>query len=161
IRKHHDGRWEARYTAMVDGAWKRRSIMAKTRQEAATRLRKALSARDPGAVPVSAKETVGNFLEAWLKGAESGLRPRTFASYRQMVRDHLATNLGRLPLARLQPQHVQALREQLLGVGRSAKTVRNVHLVLHRALEKAVRWRLITVNVADLVDPPRVKRREM
>jgi integrase len=32
--------------------------------------------------------------------------------------------------------------------------------VLHRALEQAFRWRLVPANIADLVDPPRVPRRE-
>jgi integrase len=33
--------------------------------------------------------------------------------------------------------------------------------VLHRALQQAVRWRLLSVNVADLVDPPRRQPPEM
>jgi integrase len=49
----------------------------------------------------------------------------------------------------------------LLAAGLSAKTVANVHGVLHRALEQAFRWRLVPANIADLVDPPRVARRQM
>src|SRR2546427_9238159 len=44
---------------------------------------------------------------------------------------------------------------------RSPKTVANIHRVMHRALNQAQRWRLITANVADLVDPPRQRRPEM
>jgi integrase len=39
--------------------------------------------------------------------------------------------------------------------------VRYVHAVVHRALEQAVRWRLLPLNPASLVDPPRIDRREM
>ena len=115
----------------------------------------------PGALNSWAKETVATYLDAWLKGAQSTLRSRTFTSYAQIVRDHLKPELGRIPLARLQPQRVQQLYQDLLDSGRSAKTVRNIHVVLHRGLQQALRWRLVQVNVADLVDPPRVERKEM
>lgn len=161
IRRHHDGRWEARYVMQLAGKMKRRSIMGRTREEVARRLRSALQARDAGAQPVSAKETVAAYLETWLAGAASSLRPRTEASYRQIVRDHLVPRLGRIPLSRLQPQHVQAFLNDLLSAGLSPKTVRNALLVLHRALEQAVRWRLVNLNVAHLVDAPRVAAREM
>jgi integrase len=146
--------------ALVDGEWKRRSIFAARESDVARKLRAALSARDAGAQAISGKETVAGYLTTWLAGAESSVRPRTFASYSQIVGDHLVPHLGRIPLSRLQPHHVQALLQDLL-THRSAKTVRNVHGVLHRALEQAVRWRLLPTNVADLVDPPRVARQEM
>jgi len=122
--------------------------------------RDALSARDAGAHPAPAKETVSTFLDSWLEGTQSSLRPRTFVSYSQIVRDHLKPTLGRIPLARLQPQQVQLLYAQLLA-DHAPKTVRNVHVTLHRALAQAQRWRLVPTNVADLVDPPRLSRPEM
>lgn len=156
-----DGRWEGRYHIEVGGLWKRMSVFGRTKAETAKKLRDALSARDAGAHPAPAKETVAIFLDSWLEGTQSSLRPRMFASYRQIVRDHLKPALGRVPLARLQPQQVNLLYAQLLQAGRAPKTVRNVHVTLHRALAQAHRWRLVTTNVADLVDPPRVSRPEM
>lgn len=156
-----DGRWEARYTAEVDGAWKRRSVFGRTKAEAAKQLRSALSARDAGNPLPSAKDTVGPFLEAWLAATKANVRPRTFASYSQIVRDHLLPALHSTPLTKLAPQHLQRLYAQLLERGRSPKTVANIHRVMHRALNQAQRWRLVTANVADLVDPPRQRRPEM
>ena len=43
-----DGRWEARYTALVDGVWKRHSVFGRTKAETSRKLRAALSARDAG-----------------------------------------------------------------------------------------------------------------
>jgi integrase len=40
----------------------------------------------------------------------------------------------------------------------SPKSVRHVHVLLHKALGDAVRWGLVTRNVADAADPPRVPR---
>jgi len=156
-----DGRWEARYTADVDGVWKRRSVFGRTKAETSRKLRAALSARDAGANPTATKETVAGFLASWLKGAESTLRPRTAMAYRQVVRDHLIPGLGHVLLARLRPEQVQAMHAAMLTKGRSPKTIANTHGVLHAALQQAVRWRLIPANVAGLVRPPRRPRPEM
>ena len=45
--------------------------------------------------------------------------------------------------------------------GLSPKTIHNVHGVLHRALEQALRWRQLDVNVAHLVDALRRERPEV
>jgi hypothetical protein len=34
-------------------------------------------------------------------------------------------------------------------------------MAVHRALRQAVRWALVSRNIADLVDPPRMARMEM
>jgi len=113
-------------------------------------------------VPVGpARETVGSLVAAWVAGAEPTLRPRTHGGYQQIIRDNIEPRLGRIPLARLQPHQVQLFYRDLLQSGRSAKTAGNVHGVLHCALDQAMRWRVVSTNVVDLVDPPRVTRREM
>lgn len=83
------------------------------------------------------------------------------ASYRSTIELHLKPALGRTSLTKLQPQQVSQLYRDLLAGGKSAKTVRNTHGVLHRALEQALRWRLLPVNVAGLVDPPKKQDRDM
>jgi integrase len=47
------------------------------------------------------------------------------------------------------------------GRGLAPKTRRNVHTMLHRAFADAVRQRLLTLNPADAVDPPRIGRPEI
>lgn len=156
-----DGRWEARYFQLVDGAWKRRSVFGRTKAEVAQRLRAALTARDNGTLPTSAKESTAHYLEAWLETLRAQVRPRTFASYNQIATDHLIPALGRTPLAKLQPQQLQRLYAALLEARKSPKTIGNIHRVMHRALVQAQRWRLVSTNVADLVDAPRYSRPEM
>ena len=162
IRKHHDGRWEARYTAMVGGAWKRQSIMGRTREDVAKQLRVALQARDAGQAPAaSAKLTLGRFLDDWMAGIEPTLKPRTAIAYRQVIRDHLQPALGTTPLARLRPEQLQRLYADMLARGKSPKTISNVAGVLHAALKQAQQWRLVSANIASLVSPPRRQRPEM
>jgi integrase len=161
VRLRPDGRWEARYNVQVSGATKRRSVFGRTKAEASSRLRDALTARDSGLLPAPARETVDRYLLTWVAGIRATVRPRTADSYEQIVRDHLAPAFVRIPLARLTPQLVQRTYHDLAERGLSPKTIANAHGVLHKALQQAFRWRLIGANVADLVDPPRVPRQQM
>lgn len=70
----------------------------------------------------------------------------------------LEAGLGRIPLERLTPQHVQALFNQKLREGLKPKTVRYLRGTLRTALNDAVRWGLISRNAAALVEGPRVER---
>jgi integrase len=47
------------------------------------------------------------------------------------------------------------------GLPLAAATVRQVHSILHRALDQAVRWGWITRNPASLASPPRLTPREV
>src|SRR5207302_1927970 len=78
-----------------------------------------------------------------------------------IVRLHIAPQIGKHSLARIGPQHLQALYADRLAAGLSPQTVRKIHAVIHRALQQALLWNLVPRNVADLVMPVRVQRYEM
>jgi site-specific recombinase XerC len=76
--------------------------------------------------------------------------------------------MGKLQLSQVQPETLQKYYSQKLNSGRrdgkgglAARTVRHHHTTLHTALAHAVKWRLLTRNPADAVDPPRYQRKEM
>jgi integrase len=71
------------------------------------------------------------------------------------VRLHVVPILGKITLVKLTPQHLQRLYAARLEAGASPTTVHHLHAALHKALDQAVRWNLLSRNVADLVDPPR------
>ena len=104
--------------------------------------------------------TAGEYLEEWLARARVSVRESTWASYRNSV-GHLVDGLGSGSLRLLSPLDVERFEQQLLASGRSAKTVANVHAVLHRALGDALRDGLVDRDVASLVSPPRAERPEM
>ena len=62
---------------------------------------------------------------------------------------------------RLSAQHMQAFYAAMLENGLAPATVKYLHVVLHAALDQAVRLNIIPRNVTDLVTPPRPSRREM
>jgi integrase len=158
IRHRTDGRWEGRFTT-PDG--RRRSVFADTKDEAAKQLRDATIARDRGTLAAPSRDTVKTYLQTWLDGARPSLRPMTFQSYESVIRTQLEPRLGRIRLAQLRPHHVQAMHSAMLAEGLSPKYVRNVHGVLHRALDRAVQWRQLVVNPADGIDLPQRAPREM
>jgi Phage integrase, N-terminal SAM-like domain len=89
------------------------------------------------------------------------VRPRTFETYEAAVRHHVVPYLGKRPLSRLTPQHVQAWLVALGTDGVSVGRHRYARVVLRAALNTAPRWSLVTQNPAALVDAPRSVAREI
>jgi integrase len=115
------------------------------------------------------KLTLAEYLDRWLQdGARSTVSGKTFERYRQIVTDHITPTLGRTPLSKLQPLHIQGLYSNKLLTGRkdgagglSTQTVVHMHRILRRALGQAVKWQILVRNPVDAVEPPRVARKEM
>jgi integrase len=124
-------------------------------------MREAQREAEAGVLPVGPRASVGQFLEHWLSTAKPSIRPKTYTSYEGTVRLHLTPILGRLDLRKLSPVHVQDLLTAKAAAGLSPTTVRYILLVLRIALSQAERWSMVSRNVATLVDPPRVARREV
>ncbi len=104
------------------------------------------------------KEKLGTFLKRWVDD-NTRLRPTTRESYRQRAK-HLINDLGHIPVAELKPQQIdQYYREK--GKTLSAGTLIKHHNLLKSALDQAVKWRILAINPADAVDPPRTIRKEM
>ena len=106
--------------------------------------------------------TFGVYLtRRWLPGKQVVLAASTYAGYRRNVERHIVPALGRIPLRRLRPHHLEAFYATLLrGDGRAAlapKTVYELHLVIRGALGDAVRRGLIARNVALVAHAPRMR----
>lgn len=131
-----------------------------TRKAAAEALRAALADLDKGVHVAPARLTLGAYLDGtWLPALR--VKPSTEASYRKNCRLHVIPHLGAVPLTGLTGQRITALYRKLETEGRvdgagglSARTVRYVHTILHRALRDAVEDGLLAVNPADKAKPP-------
>ena len=116
------------------------------------------------------KQTLARFLlDEWLPAKETTLKPSTLATYRMYARAYISgSGIGSVPLARVDGPRLTAFYAELLADGRrqaegglSAKMVRNVHGMLHKALADAVRWGRLVRNAADAADQPRKSSPEM
>jgi len=140
-----------------------------TKKQAEKELALLINRLDTGNYVKPNKITVGLFLEQWLRDyAATNTAPRTFERYAEIVRMHLIPNLGHITLTQFKPEHLQSYYAQALTSGRlkgngglSAQTVRHHHRVLSEALNHAVKWGLVTRNIANAVDPPKPVRKEM
>jgi integrase len=158
IRERPGGLWEARYR--VNG--RRRSVYAKTRQEAAARLRTALRDADHGIAAPTGRLTVGAYLDEWLAGVRLRLRPSTARFYEAIIRLYIVPAIGRVRLAKLAPEDVTRMLARLTARGDlSPTTVRYAYSALRTALGRAYKEGKVLRNVATLVDPPRKATPEM
>lgn len=157
IRERADGRWECQIS-LPSG--KRKSLYGKTRKAVQDALRAALRDIDAGLDLGSPRQTVGAFLDRWLEDVVTpNVRPATLECYALHVRRHLKPAIGHLALDKLTPQHVQALMNAQTKTGLSPRSVQLTRATLRRALGQALKWSLVSRNVATLVDPPRSVRK--
>jgi integrase len=180
IYKMQDGRWRAVISLgnTPDGTRNRKVFTASTRHEVAGDLTKALRDQQRGINIAPEKQTVGAFLTAWLENTVApSVRPKTYRSYEQMVRNHLAKTvlqeewkgkgldsvpgLKNIPLSKLTLQGVQQFFNEKLNAGNSPALVRYLRVVLRIALNQAVKGDLVVRNVAALATPPKVEKREI
>lgn len=167
IYQRKDGRWvgevDLGHQIGPDGKRRRRRIQhyGATQREAREKLAEALKKQREN-VPVAVdRQTVDDYLHRWLVDvATPKVRPMTLRGYEQIVRTHLVPGLGHHKLGKLSPQHVQELLNAKSAAGLSPRTVHHVRAVLRQALGQAVKWGLVSRNVAALVDPPRAVRHE-
>jgi integrase len=155
ITRRADGRWMGR-VRLRDGT--RRAVYGRNHAEVAAKLRETVAIADRGLPQPSGTETVESFLAAWLESSRNRLRPSTWGAYERHLRRHVLPTLGRQRLAKLLPLDLDRLYQHLLAGGLSPSSVHHIHAILHKALGQAMRWDLVGRNVADLVDPPRMRR---
>ena len=161
--------WEARYTEGYDpgtGKQIQRSVTGKTQKEVAQKLKATTAALDAGTYIVPSKMTVGEWLDIWQEDYLGSVKPRTLDSYRTTVDTHLKPAFGAVKLDALATHEIQRFYNSLQkGQGPrqplSPKTIRNIHGVLHKALQQAVELSYLRSNPATACKLPRVERTEI
>jgi integrase len=125
-----------------------------------------LAEADAGRTRAGAQRTLGEVVDAYLAHKTLGVEATTAATYRSQLR-YLPDRLLAMPVHKVGVEHLEALYAHLAtrgsrrtGRGLTPKSIRNVHAVLHGALELARRRRWITVNPAADAERPAVRRRQ-
>jgi integrase len=160
VHQRNDGRWEGRISlGWRDGKRLRRSYYGATQAEVLDKLTKARNDVRLGLPVATDRETVEVFLTRWLEdSAKARIKPRSHERFGELIRLLIVPTLGRIRLEKLTPAHVQRLLTQKRQDGLAAQTVVSIRNVLRTALNQALRWALISRNVATLVDAPRIER---
>lgn len=159
VRQRDNGTWEAR--CVING--KRVSFYGAKQSDAVKAMRAAQKAADDGTYFEPTRLTVREWLEKWLdEYVALSAKPLTLAAYRSSSNTHIIPALGKIPLKSLNPTQIQEFYNSLTREkGLSAKTVKNVHGILHEALDQAVKLRYIGLNASDACTLPRVEKKEL
>lgn len=153
--------WEGRYSLGLDPITKKqiqKSIVGRTQKEVATKLRAAVAAIDAGNYKSPSELTVGEFLDIWIKNYLVSCKPLTVQTYTEQLKKHLKPALGAYKLDQLGPHEIQRFYNALSASGLSPKTVKNIHGVLHSAMQQALLNGHITVNPTNACKLPRVTK---
>ena len=162
-----------RYTAGYDAKTGKRiikNVLGKTQAEVREKLITAMAECQGLDVSREADEhTVGTWLKMWYElYAKPNVRTATANRYELIIEQYTVPRIGNIKLKKLTTRHLQKLYKELLENGRihigknqdkglSTTTVHSVHLMLHAALDRAVKERLIPRNPCEdcVVPKPR------
>ncbi|MFE3390605.1 tyrosine-type recombinase/integrase [Streptomyces anulatus] len=145
----------------TDGHRVRKFVYGSTYDEAAEKLGK-LQEQERNGVPVPSRTwSLGEWLAYWLEHIVKPNREHnTYVKYESKVRLYLVPHLGKKPLVRLTPAQLRAFMAELKRTEVPPAARFEVLRVLRNALNRAVREELLTRNVAELVDMPKVTKKE-
>lgn len=177
IRKRSDGRWEGRYTAGYHPDTGKRiikNVLGRTQAEVKAKLKQAIGEAGSLDVARAGKYTVAEWLRLWFEVyAKPNLRFSTAEYYRRGIELHTIPYIGEVKLNQLTTRQIQNLYRELQQNGRrravqkskrpglSSSTIRGVHTMLHSALDRAVKEKLLLHNPAEDCVVPKLQRQEM
>ena len=177
IRKRADGRWEGRYTAGYHPETGKRiikNVLGKTQAECKAKLKKAIEESHALDIGRADEYTVAAWLRTWFDlYAKPHIRPSTMNYYHRNIEQHIIPAIGDIPLNKLTTRDLQKLYNDLQSNGRLRKvqkkekpglsnsTVRGIHMMLHNALDRAVKEKLILSNPTENCIIPKIEKQEM
>lgn len=144
VYQRKDGRWVA---TLYDDQQRLRTLYAKTEREVLAKKRTALREGLPSGGPI----TLALWLDQWQRGLH--LRQSTTSDYASKAK-RITAALGKHRLDRLTADQIESAYTKWLAEGLSPGMVRNLHRVLHAALQVAFRRGLLVRNPATQARPP-------
>ncbi len=167
IHKLKDGRWEARIMTGYNekGKPKFKTFSSKKRDDVSKKLADYISNQKASQPENICKGTLKEWLLRWLDDyVAKNVKISTRISYEGYVKHQLIPYLGGIKLSALKKTDIENMYEKLLTEGRadkkgglSVKTVSNVALCLHKALQCAYENEYITKNPASIAKVPTLK----
>lgn len=170
IRKRKDnGLWEGQYVAgrKPNGKPDRKSVYGKTQNEVSKKLTALTNDVNTGFYIAPDKITVAQWFDIWLNEYLGAVKETTSTQYKYHVDFNIKPYLGHIRLQKLTTPMIQRLYRTRLneapkgGKTLSPKSIKNLHGVIHKALDKAVQCRFIPFNPSDACELPRVEKKEM
>ena len=169
IKQRMNGLWEGQYISGRDSNGKliRKSVYGRSQKEVAQKLTAMTNDVNTGLYIAPEKTTFGQWLDIWYEDYLGGVKESTATQYKYHIEFNIKPNLGHVPIQKLTAPMIQKLYRQRMteatkgGKKLSAKSIKNLHGVIHKALDKAVQCRYIKFNPSDACELPRIPKKEM
>lgn len=143
--------------AGADGKRRRKIVRAKTKGDAAKKLRDLRAELDRAGNLATSSPTVERWATEWLANRKRDMKPTSWVTYERTVTRYIVPVLGRKRLDKLTTEDVRRVARYITDdLGRSATTAATAHGVLVAMLKAAVVEGRTPRNVAALL--PRPKR---
>lgn len=174
IRKRVDGRWEARIIVghRGDGSPIYKNVLAKTQSELLPKLNRLKETYTDVELTEESRMTLGEWLDKWLIGYKAPMiRESTVDGYRRYIDHYIKPYLGGKQITQVTTADVQRMYNTLKELGRvredaikgktlSNSVVRSVHMLLHEAMDGAVREGLVPSNPTTGTTIPKNEHKE-
>lgn len=139
---------------VVDGKKKRQVAYGKTRKEALDALKKKMDV-----VPVTSSGlSLNDVVDQWINRAD--VKETTLAEYKRVIKLHIKPFVfACTSVKEITPASIEQFYRTLKDSKRTSRTIQHVHVIIRSALKIAARNGAIQSNPADLVDPPRHRKK--
>ena len=169
VRKKRNNLWEGRYYIGLDANGKpiQKSVYGKTQKEVLDKLSSITNDIRTGLFLPPEEITFGQWLDIWHEEYLGGVKESTATQYKYHIDFNIKPFLGDCKLQKLSAPMIQKMYKTRMakdikgGKRLSAKSIKNLHGVVHKALDKAVQCRYIRFNPSDACELPRVEKKEM
>lgn len=132
----------------------------KTKREAEKAMNDLLTQIESGAYQEPEKIIFNEYILRWLHGTyKNEVQLASFEVGESVVRIHLIPHFGQTPLDKITAYDIDQFYGQKAREGLANATIRKIHNVLSKALQKAVKWELIKKNPARDASPPTVHKK--
>ena len=164
-------KWIAQATVGTNpktGRPKRKSFYGKTRKEAVDKMQKVLTEVREGTYSEPTNTTVESWLNQWLEGRKPHVAYNTYIAYYRVITCHINPQFGKMKLKDLKTRDIQTFINEKFENGRrdgkgglSPRMVKYINQTLRKALNQAIKERLIKFNPTDGLELPKNRKPEM
>lgn len=175
--------WEGRLTIGTNpgnGKQQRKTFTGKTQKEVREKMQAAAVAVNEGTFFQPSKITLAEWLDIWLREYTADKKYLTVKHYTAQCNTHIKPALGAVKLSMLTAPQIQSFYNDLGKTGKmitrkdtktgkeivtfeplAAKSIRNIHGILIKALNVAIDVGYLRTNPADRVTLPRNEKKEI
>lgn len=164
IYKRPDGRWRGRISLGNDESGKRiqKTVYGRSQSEVVEKLEEVKRQSKLNKRILTDKDSVAAYMQRWLDNDIAVNREdNTYRDYEIANRMFITPHIGAVKLAKLDGERLLAWQAELKKKGMSNNQRLRSIKTLRAALNKAVKLRVITFNPCNVLDLPRVDKREV